>query len=281
MKVAILTDSAANLLPSDIESISDLFVLPLGIVIDGKTYRDQIDISAKEVYEQLDEHQISTSLPTTSDFIQLLDQIKAKGYDHVMIISVSSGLSGTFNLLRLATEDYHGLSFTLVDTKTIGAGQGFMVLHALEWLKAGKTPLEIVPLLTKLRFEDSLAIYTINTLKYLRRGGRIGKVEGTIGDILHVKPIITVNDQGVYITLAKSLGMNRSLLLMKQLLENKFKNSLIDLVIHFGNEIDTAKELGSKLLTQLNIRKLVYAPLTPVLGIHTGPQMIAYVACKV
>lgn len=281
MKVAILTDSAANLLPSDIESQPDLFVLPLGIVIDGKTYRDQVDISAKDVYDQLDDHQISTSLPTTSDFIQLLDQIKAKGYDHVMIISVSSGLSGTFNSLRLATEDYHGLSFTLVDTKTLGAGQGFMVLRALEWLKAGKTPEEIVPLLTKLRFEDSLAIYTINTLKYLRRGGRIGKVEGTIGDILHVKPIITVNDQGVYITLAKSLGMNRSLLLMKQLLENKFKNSLIDLVIHFGNEIDTAKELGSKLLTQLNIRKLVYAPLTPVLGIHTGPQMIAYVACKV
>jgi DegV family protein with EDD domain len=281
MKVAILTDSASNLLPSDIENYDNLFVLPLGIVIDGKTYRDQVEISAKEVYDQLDTHQISTSLPSTADFIQLLDKIKGEGYDHVMILSVSSGLSGTFNAFRLVSEDYEGLTFTLVDTKTLGAGQGFMVLRALEWLKDGKTPEEIVPMLTKLRFEDSLAIYTINTLKYLRRGGRIGKVEGTIGDILHVKPIITVNDEGIYITLAKSLGMNRSLLLMKQLLENKFKNSLIDLVIHFGNEIETAKELGSKLLTQLNIRKLVYAPLTPVLGIHTGPQMIAYVACKV
>lgn len=281
MKIAVLTDSASNLLASDIQQFANLFVLPLGIVIDGQTFRDQIDVSAADVYAKLDDHQVSTSLPTIAQFYELLDTVKAKGFDHVIVISVSSGLSGTFNALRLAAESYEGLTFTMYDTKTLAGGQGFLVLRALDLLAAGRTPDEIVATLNKIRFEDSLAIYTINTLKYLRRGGRIGKVEGTIGDILHVKPIITVNDQGVYVTLAKSLGMNRSLLLMKQLLENKFKNTLIDLVIHFGTEVELAKELGSKLLNQLNIRKLVYAPLTPVLGIHTGPQMIAYVACKV
>ncbi|NCB06311.1 MAG: glycosyltransferase, partial [Clostridia bacterium] len=81
------------------------------------------------------------------------------GFDHVIVISVSSGLSGTFNALRLASESYEGLSFTMYDTKTLGAGQGFLVLRALELLEAGRTPDEIVTALDKLRFEDSLAIY--------------------------------------------------------------------------------------------------------------------------
>lgn len=281
MKTAILTDSAANLTKEQINDYPNLFVLPLGIVIDGKMYRDQVDIDSEQVYAQLDSHVITTSLPGTDTMLDILKQIKSEGYEHVILINVSSGLSGTYNAFRLAIEGYEGLTFTHIDSLTLGAGQGFMVIRALEWLEKGLQPDVIANKLTHLRFEDSLAIYTINTLKYLKRGGRIGKVEGTIGDILHVKPIITVNNQGVYITLAKSLGMNRSLLLMKQLLENKFKDTLIDLVIHFGTEIETAKELGSKLLTQLNIRKLIYAPLTPVLGIHTGPQMIAYVACAV
>lgn len=281
MKIAVVTDSASNLTVEQRKEYSNLFVLPLGIVVDGKMYLDQVDIQSDRVYEQLDTHQITTSLPGTDTMLALLETIKNAGYDHVILINISSGLSGTFNAFRLAIEGYDGLTFTHIDSLTLGAGQGFLVMRALEMVSKGVAPEVIVERLDHLRFQDSLAIYTINTLKYLKRGGRIGKVEGTIGDILHVKPIITVNEQGVYVTLAKSLGMNRSLLLMKQLLENKFKDRLIDLVIHFGTEIETAKELGAKLLNQLNIRKLIYAPLTPVLGIHTGPQMIAYVACAV
>jgi len=193
MKIAILTDSASNLLPADIQSYPNLFILPLGIVVDGQTFKDQIDITADEVYAKLDDHQISTSLPTTDQYYKLLDEIKSKGYEQVLVISVSSGLSGTFNALRLASESYEGLDITMYDTKTLAAGQGFIVLRALEALASGKCINEILPILDKVRNEDSLAIYTINTLKYLRKGGRIGKVEGTIGDILHVKPIITVN----------------------------------------------------------------------------------------
>lgn len=121
-------------------------------------------------------------------------------------------------------------------------------------------------------------MYTINTLKYLKRGGRIGKVEGTIGDILRIKPVITVNDEGVYVTLAKTFGINKALIRMRESLIKKFGQEKIDLTIHYGTEIDTANKLAGLLKTHLSIRNLTVSQLTPVLGIHTGPMMFAYVA---
>jgi DegV family protein with EDD domain len=156
-----------------------------------------------------------------------------------------------------------------------------MIEYAME-LAQQKLPVpEIVEKLKKLRFEDSLAIYTINTLKYLKRGGRIGKVEGTIGELLHVKPVITVNDEGVYVTLSKAIGLQRSLIAMKDLLVQKFGTDLIDLTVHYGDDQAKAAELGEKLKNQLNVRHLQLSPLTPVLGIHTGPMMFAYVARRI
>ena len=140
---------------------------------------------------------------------------------------------------------------------------------------------DIIKELDRIRFQDSLAIYTINTLKYLKKGGRIGKVEGTIGDILHIKPVITVNDEGVYITLSKGFGLQRSLIKMKDLLVEKFGQNKIDLIVHYGNDVEKASELAERLKKDLNIRDIGLSPLTPVLGIHTGPQMFAFVANKI
>lgn len=281
MKLAVITDSASNLLPETLKKYKDLYVVPLMIVIDGKNYRDQIEISAQEVYEKIDTHQITTSLPNLDDLTALLNSLKQKGYTDALVINLSSGLSGTFNAFRLAFESVSGINITHMDSKTLVGGLGYLVEYAME-LAAKKLPVpEIVERLKKLRFQDSLAIYTINTLKYLKRGGRIGKVEGTIGELLHVKPVITVNDEGVYVTLSKAIGLQRSLIAMKDLLVAKFGTDLIDLTVHYGDDQAKALELGEKLKNQLNVRNLQLSPLTPVLGIHTGPMMFAYVARRI
>ncbi len=281
MKLAIITDSASNLLPTTLKKYKDLFVIPLMIVIDGKNFRDQIEISAQEVYEKIDTNHITTSLPNLDDLTELLESLKKKGYTDALVINLSSGLSGTFNAFRLAFESVTGINITHLDSKTLGGGLGYMIEYAME-LAAQKLPVaEIVEKLKKLRYEDSLAIYTINTLKYLKRGGRIGKVEGTIGELLHVKPVITVNDEGVYVTLSKAIGLQRSLIAMKDLLVQKFGTDLIDLTVHYGDDQAKAAELGEKLKNQLNVRHLQLSPLTPVLGIHTGPMMFAYVARRI
>ncbi len=281
MKLAVITDSAANLSKETLAKYPDLYVIPLMIVIDGKNHRDQIEITAQEIYDNIDTKDISTSLPSMDDLSTLLEDLKKKGYTDCLVINLSSGLSGTFNGFRLFFEDVKDINITHYDSKTLGAGLGYIVEYAME-LIALKTPLEeIIPKLEKLRFEDSLAIYTINTLKYLKRGGRIGKVAGTVGDLLHLKPVITVNEEGVYITLSKAVGLQRSLRSMKETMVEKFGQELIDLTIHYGDDREKATTLAARLKNDLNVRTLTLSPLTPVLGIHTGPSMFAYVARRV
>ncbi|MGE4571921.1 MAG: DegV family protein [Candidatus Izemoplasmatales bacterium] len=280
-KIAVLTDSGSNLKEGFVKEHKNLFVVPLMIVVDGKEYRDQVEIKANDVYAKLDTHSVKTSLPAASDLEDTLKKIKAEGYTDLLVINISSGLSGTFNSFRLLLENEKELKVSQFDTLTLGGGQAFIVEYALELIEDNKTVEEILPLLKTLRFKDSLAFYTINTLKYLKAGGRIGKVEGTIGDLLHIKPIVTVNEEGVYVTLSKAFGLKRSLLKMKTILLDEFKDDLIDLIIHYGNNEDVARDLADKLKPVLNIRNLDLIQLTPVLGVHTGPDMIAYVARRI
>jgi len=281
MSIAVITDSGANLSQEFIKKHKNLFVIPLMIVINGKEYRDQLEIKAKEIYEKLDTHKITTSLPSLEDLKKTLEEIKSKGFTDLLVINISSGLSGTFNSFRLALAEEKKLNVIQYDSLTLAYGEGFIVEHALELIEK-KTPLnKIVPFLDKLRFEDSLAFYTINTLKYLKAGGRIGKVEGTIGDLLHIKPVITVDKAGVYVTMSKAFGLKRSLLKMKSIMVEKFGMDLIDLVIHYGNNEAEAKDLGEKLKVALNVRTMQVLTLTPVLSVHTGPEIIAFIVRKV
>jgi len=281
MKTAIITDSAANLQKETLAKYQNLFVVPLMIVVDEKSYRDEIEITTDEVYQLLDDHDVSTSLPSIDDLNKLLDQLKKDGYTDAIVLNLSSGLSGTFNAFRLAFESVEGINITHMDTKTLGGGLAIMVEQACEMVSQNISIPQIIKSLNKLRYEDSIALYTIGTLKYLRKGGRIGKVEGTIGNILRIKPVITVNDEGVYVTVSKGFGIQRSFLAMKDLLVEKFKNAAIDLIVHFGDDLEKAKQLGESLRKELNIRNISLYKLTPVLGIHTGPVMFAYVARKV
>ncbi|MBU1140995.1 MAG: DegV family protein, partial [Firmicutes bacterium] len=240
MKIAIITDSAANLLPETLKKYPNLFVVPLMIVVDGKSYRDGIEITADEVYQMLDDHNVSTSLPSIDDLNKLLDGLKKKGYTDALVINISSGLSGTFNAFRLAFEHVEGINITHYDSKTLGGGLSILVEQAAEMIKEDATIESILKKLDQLRYQDSIALYTINTLKYLRKGGRIGKVEGTIGNILRIKPVITVNDEGVYVTVSKGFGIQRSFIAMKDILIEKFQKALIDLIVHFGDDIEKA-----------------------------------------
>lgn len=281
MKIAVITDSGSNLNQAFVEKHTNLQVISLMIVRDGVQFRDQIDITAEQIYQELDQKNFSTSLPPMSALETAIENVKKDGYTDVLVINISSGLSGTFNAFRLTLHEVKGIEVHQYDTKTLGAGQGYLVELALDLIEAGKTPAEIIQALEKCRLEDSLAIYTINTLKYLKKGGRIGKVEGTIGDLLHIKPVITVNNDGVYVTLSKAIGMQRSLLNMKELMVKKFGDALVDLTVHYGDDLEKASQLGHMMSKTLNVRNLNISALTPVLGIHTGPQMFAFVARKI
>jgi len=159
--------------------------------------------------------------------------------------------------------------------------EGYIVEEALSLIKKNLTIEEIKVKLDELRYNNILAMFTVENLKWLRKGGRIGKVEGTIGEILHVKPIIVVGDDGVYHTLSKGFGMKRTFITMRKAFKEKFGDDLIELTIHYGDNLNSAKEIEARLVDDLNVNKITINQLTPVLGVHTGPEMIAIIGKRV
>jgi DegV family protein with EDD domain len=281
MKIGIITDSASNLDLKFIEKHDNLVMTPLMISFNGEYHRDIIEVDYETVYSKLKTTKVTTSLPSLGDFEAAIKKLETDGCTDIIVISISSKLSGTFNAFELAGKDHEGANLHYYDTKTLSAAEGNLVKVALKSIDEGKSIPRIIADLNQVRYEDSIALFTVETLKYLREGGRIGKVEGTIGDLLNVKPVIKVNDEGEYITLSKGFGMKRTILAMKKVLKEKYGDELVDFTIHYGDDILKAENLKDKLIASFNTREVSIAQLTPVLGIHTGPEMYAIVAQRV
>lgn len=281
MKIAVITDSSCNLSLEYIKNQKNLKMAPLMIAFDGEFHRDLIEVDYKTVYSKLDETKVTSSLPSLEDFHNAVDELKKDGYTDIIVINISSGLSGTFNSFNTASKEFTGVNMHMYDSKTLSMALGYIVKKAISSIEEGKSVPRIIADLNQLRYEDSMALFTVETLKYLRQGGRIGKVEGTVGDLLNVKPVIYVSDEGVYETLSKGFGINRTLMSMRKELAKKFGDDLIDVTIHYGNNIAKAENLKIKIKQAFNTNTIDLLQLTPVLGIHTGPDMYALIAKRV
>lgn len=281
MKIGVITDSASNLDLAFIDSVVNLKMAPLMISFDGAFHRDIIEVDYETVYKKLETTKVTSSLPSLGDFMDAINQFEKDGYTDIIVITISSQLSGTYQAFELAGKDYKGINLHFYDTKTLSAAEGNLVKLALEGIDKGLSIPRIIADLNQSRYEDSIALFTVETLKYLREGGRIGKVEGTIGDLLNVKPVISVSDEGVYYTITKGFGMKRTMIAMRKALKEKFNDDLIEITIHYGNNLPKAQSLKEKLENGFNTKEVIISQLTPVLGIHTGPELYAIIARRV
>ncbi|AIO19367.1 DegV domain-containing protein [Candidatus Izimaplasma bacterium HR1] len=281
MKIGIITDSASNLDLKFIEKHKNLIMTPLMISFEGEFHRDIIEVDYETVYKKLETTKVTTSLPSLEDFQAAIKKFEKEGYTDILVITISSNLSGTFQAFEVAAKDHEGANLHFYDTKTLSAAEGDLVKVALDSIEQGRSIPRIIADLNQVRYEDSVALFTVETLRYLREGGRIGKVEGTIGDLLNVKPVITVTDEGVYNTITKGFGMKRTMLAMRKVLKEKYKDDPISITIHYGNNLEKAQSLKDKLESGLNTKEVIISQLTPVLGIHTGPEMYAIIARRV
>ena len=256
-KIALITDSACDL---DLNTLreNNVNLLPLRIIYSTGDYRDRVDISPKQVYENLEKEVPKTSLPSAQDIEDILNKLEEEGYNHVIAISISSGLSGSFNALRLALEDHPKLTSYVYDSKILAYPQG-----------------EIIETLPKIR-ERVIGYFTINTLEYLKKGGRIGRVAGTVGELLNLKPIITTDENGVYYNVAKVRGRKQSLSKMTELLKGYLEKGKCEVaVLHAGCEDEAIKYMNS-LKDLPNIVSIKIAEISPALGIHGGPGLIGF-----
>ena len=271
-KIALIVDSACDL---SLETLKEknIHLLPLRITYSHKEYRDKIDISADEIYDNLEKEVPKTSLPSAENMEEILVSLENEGYTHVIAITISSGLSGTFNSIRLALEDHPQLTSYVFDTKILAMPEGLVALEVANLINDGKTFEEIVSEIPKIR-RNITGYFTINTLEYLKRGGRIGKISGTIGEMLNLKPIVTVDEEGVYYTVCKARGRKQSILKLTNILKDELALGPCKVWVLQGGALEEAKNFMESLKGLKNIVSLDISQISPALGVHGGPGLL-------
>lgn len=272
MKIRIITDSASEMVSGE-----HLTVLPLTITFGTTEYADGVTLSHQKFYEKLIE---SDELPTTSQvtpfaFTEALKETQANG-EYAIIITLSSKLSGTYNSALIAAKDFPDMVH-IIDSANVCIGEKILVEYALNLLNNGADAQEIIAR-TESKVSQICVIGLLDTLEYLRKGGRISNLSGTIGEILAIKPVITISD-GVVAILGKARGSRKG---NNLLTEQIAKNGGIDFSLPFA--------LGYSGLDDSVLQKYIadqaqlwqgYTTTLPIdqigatIGTHVGPGAIA------
>lgn len=277
MAIKILIDSASDITLEEAKEYG-IELMSMYINIDGKEYLDAVDIKGTEFYEKLAKcNEIpKTSLITPNRFFDKFNEMTANG-DQVIAITMSSKLSGTYNSACLAAEDFEGQVY-VVDSMSVAGGERILCEYALNVLKENLTIKEIVDKLNKEKVK--INVFTIiDTLKYLKKGGRLSTIAAIAGEILFVKPIMTVYD-GVIKELGKAIGSRKAFNLLNKLIGNRggvdynkpyclmWSGTDDSAVKKYINESkDFLKELANNIKSHL---------VGSTIGTHVGPGVVGF-----
>lgn len=271
-KIAIFTDSACDLTDAELNEYGIRF-LPLQIIYKDNSYRDRVEISADEVYGNLEKEVPKTSLPTGTDIDALFLELKKEGYTHAIGVMISGGLSGTANSVKLMAEEHPEIETYIYDTKNLSISEGIMALKAAKMVKDGLSFEEIKEALPEEK-KSVDTYYCLATLEYLIKGGRIGKVSGTIGQMLSIKPIIYVNEEGVYVTLDKARGTKQAYMKLVSILKENLEKTKCKVYVMHGGAKKEAQDMVDRIKDLPGILSLEFRQISPALGVHTGPGLI-------
>ncbi|MGL4570697.1 MAG: DegV family protein [Clostridium sp.] len=269
-KIALITDSSCDLRLATLKEYN-IEMLPLRIIYKDEEFLDKITLSPKEMYSRIKEEVPTTSLPDLKNTEDVIERLKEEGYTDAIVITVSSKLSGTYNSIRLVCEAHEdGLNFHFFDTRTLGFPQGAIVLQVAKMIKEGKDLENILDSLEDIR-KRTHGYITFETLEFLKRGGRIGKVAGTIGEMLHLKPIVSSNDEGILYNYAKTRGRKKALSKMKNILDEYLDKGKCRVWILSADCDEEAMEFLNNVKNHKNITKISLEEIGAAMGIHTGP----------
>ena len=271
----IVTDSGADL-PADEAKALGIMVAPLLIQFpEGEI--ESSAISHDAFYDRL--AAMVPQLPTTSQpsagkFAELYRQLAEKG-EEIFSVHISSGLSGTIQSAQLGMREVADTAVTLVDSLTLSGGQRFQVLAAVWAAKAGWPKEAIVERLDQIRAKTEV-IYTLETLEYLARGGRIGRVQALASSLLKIKPVIKVDKaDGKYTTVSKGRTLTKTMTsIVDYLVEEYGSETPLWVSVLHGKVPDKAEALSEMIKSRLSVAKLEVIRISPVLGVHTGPGIV-------
>ena len=223
-KIAILTDSCADLRPEFVEE-HHVFVVPLRIRCCDGEYRDGVDIHSEGVYARLKDDVLpQTSLPSAADMSDTFQQIAEEGYDGVIAVMLSSGLSGTYNLTRLMGEEFEEahagrIAVRVYDSLLAAIAQGAVVMQLADDMERGMDWETLTERRVPYLLKNTHAYFSVNTLEYLQKGGRIGTVAAMAGTLMQIRPILSFTEDGRLTSVAKVRGRNRLLQKLVEMIE--------------------------------------------------------------
>ena len=270
----IVTDCAADMPTEELEQLG-VVQAPLFIQFpEGEV--NSVDISADDFYNRLEvmRPQIPTTAQPSSGIFAEIYRKLSKVEKDILSIHISSGLSGTINSAIAGGEQVKGeANVSHWDTLSLSGGERFQVIVAALASKAGWALQAIQERLTIVREKTEL-IYTLDTLEYLARGGRIGRVKAIAGALLNLKPVIRVDRDGKYSTITTSRTLNKSMTAITDHLVEKYGKSPVWVTVLHGRFAEKAETLANEFKQKLNIAKIEVLRISPVLGVHTGPGIV-------
>jgi DegV family protein with EDD domain len=273
-KIALVTDSSCDL-PSDILYYNNISVIPLRIIYGDKEYRDGIDITPQEVYDKFELEVPKTSMPSPGDFLKKIDELKGNGYTHCIVVTISSGLSGTYNMCKLIAEEISDIKVEVIDSRALSMVLGYIVLEAANLIK-NNTPFdEIVEKINVLKSKVK-GFFIVDTLEYLRKGGRIGRVSAALGTMLNLKPIISIDDEGKYYSYSKIRGKKAAIEKLLEPLLKQLVHTRTNVAVLQGMAYDEAVVLAERIKSFKNIGTLSIHQISPALVVHTGPGLLGF-----
>lgn len=284
-KIAIITDSNSGI---NFEAGKEIGVrvLPMPFLIDGKTYYEEISLSQTEFFEKLESDvDISTSQPSPESVMKIWDDALEEA-DEVVYIPMSSGLSSSCHTALMLADDYEG-KVQVVDNQRISVTQRQSVLDALELAKRGLTAAQIKEELERAKFESSIYIM-LDTLKYLKKGGRITPAAAALGSALRLKPVLTIQGEKLdafAIAKTKKQGVKKMLSAIEDDINSRFGGvdhmENIHMEIAHTKNPEAAEELRQQIIEKFGVKQVDIYPLSLSIACHIGPGSLAVACSKV
>jgi DegV family protein with EDD domain len=272
MTVKIVTDSLSDI-TSDVAEKLDVTVVPLYVRFGEQVFRDRVDITTDEFYRRLvnEANLPSTTQPTPNDFAEVYKKL-AKDTDEILVVTVSGKLSGTYQSALQAKEMTNGkCRIEVVDSLAVAMTMGLMVISCVNAVKAGANLDKATALARRATSRSHLAAY-FDTLKYLAKGGRIGKAAGLVGSMLSVKPILTLKD-GEMAPLTRVRSLNAGLDYLYNFVAGFPK--IEGIAVEHASTSEDADKVIERLAPLFPKERIVRSVISPVIGTYSGPKAIA------
>ena len=275
-KIAVISDTTCDI-PDYIVEKYGIRLLPMQVVYSYRAFKDRVDIDTDYVYENLESEIPRSSLPLISDITDVLEKLKNEGVTHIIAITLSSKLSGTFNAVRTALDGYRdSFCVEIIDSKLISMAMGFSVIEAARTvIETGDFDKAVER--GRYVLERSRGYFTVDNIKYLAKGGRISSFEAKVGKMLDIRPIIGVDEEGKYYAAGKIRGRKKSLQEMMELAmaDVRGKRKIKFASMH-GRSIEDAKRQYDIFSSLENISQddRYIINVGPMMAGHSGPGTV-------